>query len=85
MDPIGVLVQVKHRRMIHQMVAFLKGTYVSFNKSWEEDTLKKPKHVKLVVSKNFGGHGRIWPLPRKEFNANSSSSQFAKSFKSIHH
>lgn len=41
MDPIGVLVQVKHRRMIHQMVAFLKGTYVSFNKSWEEDTLQK--------------------------------------------
>lgn len=41
MDPIGVLVQVKHRRMIHQMVAFLKGTWVSFNKSWEEDTLQK--------------------------------------------
>lgn len=37
------------------------STFVSTNPGRKIHS-KKPKHVKLVVSKNFGGHERIWNL-----------------------
>ena len=40
MDPIGIGTS-QTPITVHQMVTFLKGIYVCFNKSWEEDTLQK--------------------------------------------